>query len=295
MANLKEIRNRIASVHSTRQITSAMKMVSAAKFKKSQSSIVRMRPYANKLYEIFRFVSSSLESTDEANIYTVERDEIQKVLIVLITSSKGLCGAFNQHLYRKVNDLITGDYKYLCDEELVEFFAIGKKGYEFLKKKKYKVANYEPDLLDGLTFEKAEEVIEGLLKKYVNEVYDKIIIVYNEFKNAATQIPTIQDYLPVNLIEEGKGPVKKHDYIFEPSKEFIINELIYKSLKIQFYKALLDSNAAEHGARMTAMHQATDNATKMLNDLKLTYNKARQDTITKEILEITGGAEALGK
>lgn len=294
MANLKEIRNRIASVKSTRQITSAMKMVSAAKFKKAQDAITRLRPYASKLYEIYKFVSSSLESTDVANIYTIER-KVNRVLIVVITSNKGLCGSFNQNVLKKAINMAHDNYGKYLEEDNLDFFTIGKKATDFLRKKGYRVARFDNDLLENLTFDNALPLIDSVLEDFLQCKYDRIELVYNQFKNAASQVLTAEQYLPVVFDDDENEEETRHDYIFEPSKEYIIEELVFKSLKIQFYRALLDSHAAEHGARMTAMHKATDNATTMIGELQLTYNKARQAAITNEILEIVSGAEALGK
>ncbi len=293
MANLKEIRTRIASVASTRQITNAMKMVSAAKLRRAQDAIIQIRPYANKLQEILANVSDSLVG-DVDNPYLQVR-EIEKVLFVLITSNKGLCGAFNSNITKAAINLATEEYGTHLKSGNLHFLSIGRHGGDYLTKKQYTVIGKKPELLTELHFENIKPVGEDLINKYVTGEYDKIIIVYNQFKNAAVQIITAEQFLPIELPEEDQE--KEHhtyqDYIFEPSKHYIVTELIPKSLKIQIYKALLDSNAAEHGARMTAMHQATDNANELLKDLRLHYNKARQASITNEILEIVSGAEAL--
>ncbi|CAM3629040.1 ATP synthase F1 subunit gamma [Flavobacterium saliperosum] len=284
MANLKEIRNRITSVSSTMQITSAMKMVSAAKLKKAQDAITAMRPYAEKLTELIQNLSASLEG-DFAGQYTDQR-EVKKVLLVVVTSNRGLCGAFNANILKQVRNLSETTYA----GKQVGVFAIGKKAHDALVKTNYVVAN-RSDIFDDLTFDNAAHIAESLTHLFVAGEYDKIELVYNQFKNAATQIVVTEQFLPLAPIES--KAVTTSDYIFEPSKEEIVLTLIPKSLKTQLYKAVRDSFAAEHGARMTAMHKATDNATELRNQLKLTYNKARQAAITNEILEIVGGAEAL--
>lgn len=291
MAGLKEIRVRIASVTSTRQITNAMKMVSASKLRKSQDAIVQMRPYAGKMQEILTNVSDAL-SEDEDNVYLRTKDP-EQVLLIVITSNRGLCGAFNSNILRKTLQLIHEDYRDLSRSGNLHLFTIGKRGSDYLTRKNYNVTNVRNDIFDGLSFKSAAAVAEELIDQFVTHTYDKIILVYNQFKNAAVQVLIAEQFLPVELPEKKEGNQIIQDYIFEPSKDFIVRELIPKSLKIKFYKALLDSNASEHGARMTAMHQATDNATELIRDLKLNYNKARQASITKELLEIVSGAEAL--
>jgi F-type H+-transporting ATPase subunit gamma len=283
MANLKEIRNRITSVSSTMQITSAMKMVSAAKLKKAQDAITAMRPYAEKLTEILQSLSASMEG-EIGGEYTTQR-EVKKVLIVAITSNRGLCGAFNTNVIKQV--------KVLADSYVgkkVDVLAIGKKGNDVLGKTCSVIAN-KSEVFDALTFDNVAAISELLTEKFISGDYDKIEIVYNQFKNAATQIVQTEQFLPLAPVVG--AAVASSDYIFEPSKEEIVLTLIPKSLKTQLYKAIRDSFASEHGARMTAMHKATDNATELRNQLKLTYNKARQAAITNEILEIVGGAEAL--
>lgn len=292
MANLKEIRTRIASVKSTRQITSAMKMVSAAKLKKTQDTVIHLRPYAGKLHQILFNINQSIEQEEE-NIYA-RNDEPEKVLIVSITSNKGLCGAFNANVIKRVSALINEEYIKTYDEEHIEIFSIGKKGTETYKSKGYNLLGYNNDILDDISFTKALPLIEDIMHRYVKREFDKVVLVYNRFKNAAVQILSVDSYLPIEIPEN----VQTHenlDFIFEPTKEYIVKELIPKSLKIQFYEAILESLAAEHGARMTAMHKATDNATSLLRELQLKYNKARQAAITNEILEIVAGAEALNK
>ncbi len=284
MANLKEIRNRITSVSSTMQITSAMKMVSAAKLKKAQDAITAMRPYAEKLTELLQNLSATLDG-DVGGEFTTQR-EIKKVLVVAITSNRGLCGAFNSNVIKEVKSR-----SIYYEGKQVDVFAIGKKGNDILTKTHAVVDNQSP-VFDDLTFENVTKIAETLTQKFVSGEYDKIELVYNQFKNAATQIVQTEQFLPLAPIKSDK-PASTGDYIFEPSKEEIVLTLIPKSLKTQLYKGIRDSFASEHGARMTAMHKATDNATDLRDQLKLTYNKARQAAITNEILEIVGGAEAL--
>ena len=284
MANLKEIRNRISSVSSTMQITSAMKMVSAAKLKKAQDAITAMRPYANKLTELLQSLSATLDA-DFGSKFANKR-ELKNVLVVAITSNRGLCGAFNSNIIKESYRLANETYA----NQDVSFVAIGKKANDALSKKYNVIAN-KSEVFDDLTFENIAEVAEILMQKFVDGEFDKIELVYNKFKNAATQIVMTEQFLPIVPIE-GEANVNT-DYIFEPSKAEIVETLIPKSLKTQLYKSVRDSFASEHGARMTAMHKATDNATELRDQLKLTYNKARQAAITNEILEIVGGAEAL--
>ena len=284
MANLKEIRNRITSVSSTMQITSAMKMVSAAKLKKAQDAITAMRPYAEKLTELLQNLSATLDS-DTGGEYTKQR-EIKKVLVIAVTSNRGLCGAFNTNVIKEVKSRA----EFYAGKQ-VEVFAIGKKGNDILKKT-LTISDNQSGIFDDLTFDNAATIAEVLTAKFISGEYDKIELVYNQFKNAATQIIQTEQFLPLAPIVSDKV-ASTGDYIFEPSKEEIVLTLIPKSLKTQLYKAIRDSFASEHGARMTAMHKATDNATELRDQLKLTYNKARQASITNEILEIVGGAEAL--
>jgi F-type H+-transporting ATPase subunit gamma len=294
MANLKEVRNRITSVTSTQQITSAMKMVSAAKLRRAQDAVTQLRPYASKLKEILENLNSSLENS-EAGAYGEERP-VKKVLIVALSSNRGLCGAFNANVIKQVNRLINEDYK----GAEVQILAIGKKVNETFKKGGIKLLNEKinqntNELFDNLVFENVAPVAQFIMNEFLNKSFDKVELVYNQFKNAAVQVLTTEQFLPVKAVENDSEASKKSqiDYIYEPNQQEIIDELIPKSLKTQFYKTLLDSYASEHGARMTAMHKATDNAKAMLKELKLTYNKARQAAITNEILEIVGGAEAL--
>ena len=283
MANLKEIRNRIASVSSTMQITSAMKMVSAAKLKKAQDAITAMRPYSDKLSELLQGFSASMDTSD-GSVFAEQRP-VQKVLIVAITSNRGLCGGFNSNIIKQVNQLVAS----YSDQE-VEVFSVGKKGHDILSKS-LTIAGNQTSLFDDLTYENAAQIAQQLMDIFQEGTYDRIELVYNRFKNAATQIVTTEQFLPV--VPASSSNSEQLDYIFEPSQAYIVNTLIPKSLKTQLYKATRDSYASEHGARMTAMHKATDNATELRDQLKLTYNKARQAAITNEILEIVGGAEAL--
>ena len=285
MANLKEIRNRIVSVSSTMQITSAMKMVSAAKLKKAQDAITSMRPYASKLNNLIQNLSSSLEPDMNSPFVSVR--EKNSILLVAITSNRGLCGAFNSNVIKKTRQLIIEEYS----NKKVSLITIGKKGSEILGKKE-KIISTHDYIFDDLNYKKANEISKEIMDGFIKELYDEVILVYNRFKNAATQIVETETFLPIeeNLDEES---LKSPDYIFEPNQSEIINELLPKALGIKFFKALRDSFASEHGARMTAMHKATDNATELRDQLKLTYNKARQAAITNEILEIVGGAEAL--
>ena len=285
MANLKEIRNRIASVSSTMQITSAMKMVSAAKLKKAQDAITNMRPYANTLTELIQNLSGSLDG-DTQNLYTQVRPK-QSVLIISITSNRGLCGAFNANIIKKTRQLVDKEFK----NQKVSLITIGKKGSEILNKTGKVISSYD-SVFDNLTYNSVSNIAEIVMNHYEKKTFDQVVLVYNRFKNAATQIIEAEPFLPI-VAEKKSENNSKVDYIFEPSKSEIIGELLPKSLKMQLFKALRDSFASEHGARMTAMHKATDNATDLRDQLKLTYNKARQAAITNEILEIVGGAEAL--
>jgi F-type H+-transporting ATPase subunit gamma len=291
MANLKEIRVRIASVTATRQITSAMKMVSAAKLKKAQDLIIQLRPYAQKLNDILKNITSSLDSSDD-NIYGKERP-VRGVLVVLITSNRGLCGGFNANAIKVALNSVHNNYELQLRQGKVKFICIGKKGGDVLRAKKYPVLNSFNDLLDKPSFDKVAPVADEIMQLFVTGQFDKVIIVYNKFKNAAVQQLMEEQFLPVPKAEKEDTQELLTDYIYEPSKEFILKELIPRSLKVEFFKAILDSHASEHGARMTAMHKATDNASDMIKQLTLTYNKARQSAITGEILEIVGGAEAL--
>ena len=282
MANLKEIRNRIASVSSTMQITSAMKMVSAAKLKKAQDAITAMRPYSDKLTELLQNLSATLDA-DSGSKFSEQRD-VKNVLIVAITSNRGLCGAFNSNIIKKATAVASGY------NAKVSIVAIGKKANDALSKNFEVISNQSP-VFEDLTFTNVAAIAEMLMEQFESKAFDKIEVVYNKFKNAATQEIMTEQFLPIVPLDTDSNT--NQDYIFEPSKEEIVETLIPKSLKTQLYKSIRDSFASEHGARMTAMHKATDNATELRDQLKLTYNKARQASITNEILEIVGGAEAL--
>ncbi len=291
MAGLKEIRTRIASVKTTRQVTSAMKMVSAAKLKKAQDAVLRIRPYANKLHQILTSLSASLENADDS-VYTQPHPP-EKVLIILISSNRGLCGGFNTNIAKKAIELVTNQYQQQLKTRKIDFMCIGKQGANYLKHRNYNVVVTNDDLFDDLTFDNVAKVAEEAMAAFRNKDYDRIELVYNQFKNAASQDLISEQFLPVEIEEKKEDEKMVHDFIYEPSEKEIVRELIPRSLKIQFYKALLDSNAAEHGARMTAMHQATDNATTLIGNLTLEYNKARQAAITNELIEIVSGAETL--
>ena len=298
MANLKEVRTRINSVNSTMQITSAMKMVSASKLRKSQSTIVALRPYASKLQEIMQHLSSSLQTSTEGAFAKIHKEnpEDEKILLIPVASNKGLCGVFNVNVLRETLRVLHEDFKVQNEKGNVDILCISKKIEETLKFKKYHIAGNENDLLDNLSYEATLPFAERLMNDFVEEKYDRIIFIYNQFKNAGTQILTKEQFLPIvseEKVEETKNPVEDIEYIFQPSKEEILNSLIPNSLKLQVYKILLDSFTSEHGARMVSMTKATDNATELLKDLNLSYNKARQGAITNEIIEIVGGANAL--
>jgi len=287
MPNLKDIRNRITSVGSTMQITSAMKLVSAAKLKKATDNIVQLRPYADKLRELLQNVSSTLEA--EVGGALTEQREVNKVLLVVLNSNRGLCGGYNSSIIKKVNSLLAGE---LAGKE-VQLLTIGKKANDAYRKTQtiYKNAS---DIWGNINFDEVAEIGEDLIKKFENKDFDQIRIIYNQFQNAAVQIVQDEQFLPV-VIEKSQENANQAelDYIFNPSKEEILIDLIPQTLKTQLFKAILDANASEHGARMTAMHKATDNASELQKGLKIQYNKARQAAITNEILEIVGGAEAL--
>ncbi|MBQ23105.1 MAG: ATP synthase F1 subunit gamma [Flavobacteriales bacterium] len=284
MANLKEIRNRIASVSSTMQITSAMKMVSAAKLKKATDAIHQMRPYSDKLTELIQNLSSSFDSSNE-NPYVKIREK-KKLLLIAVTSNRGLCGGFNSNIIKETDQIVAKN-----QDKQIKILSIGKKGTDIFSKK-YEVTSSHDEVFNNLNYENTSHIADLIMKSFMEEEFDCIEIVYNRFKNAASQIVTTETFLPIvpKLNPETSNSI---DYIYEPSQEKIINELLPKALKTQLLKVLKDSFASEHGARMTAMHKATDNAGELRDQLKLTYNKARQASITNEILEIVGGAEAL--
>ena len=287
MANLKEVKNRIVSIKSTQQITSAMKMVAAAKLRKAQDKITQLRPYSEKL----KNVSAGLDDGGD-NVYSTGR-EVKNVLLVVISSDRGLCGSFNSNIFKKTVSLIKKKYSDVERNGGLYILPIGKRSNEYFTKRQYQVIGDHYQLFQDLTFENVKVAAESSMDAFVKGDYDQIELIYNEFKNVATQILKAEQFLPITSSDEDTVESSNVDYLFEPSQAYVVSEIIPKSLKIQFYKALLESNASEHGARMTAMDQATDNAGELLKELKLTYNRTRQAAITKEILEIVGGAEAL--
>ncbi|MDN4166135.1 ATP synthase F1 subunit gamma [Cytophagales bacterium LB-30] len=290
MASLKEVKGRISSVMSTQQITKAMKMVAAAKLKRATDNIIQMRPYAQKLNAILQNVTAGMEGSVD-NQFAQER-EVSKVLIVLLTSDKGLCGAFNGNVIKATRQLLVGKYAAQHQAGNVTLMPIGRKAADFVRKGGYKTVNEYSDLFTRLNFNAVREAAEFAMAGFAKGDFDRVEIVYNEFKNVATQILKTDQFLPI-MPTVSEVSEASSDYIFEPSKEYIVQELIPTSLKVQFYKSLLESNASEHGARMTAMDKATENAGELLKELRLTYNRTRQAAITKEILEIVAGAEAL--
>ena len=298
MANLKEVRTRIASVDSTMQITSAMKMVSASKLRKSQNAILALRPYASKLSEIMQDLSSSLQNSNEGVYAKIHKEHVEdeKILIIPVASNKGLCGVFNATVIRETVSFIKENYQTQFDKGNVDILCVSKKVYETLKFKKYPLLEPRFEILDNLTYDNTLPFAEQLMNDFVKEKYDRIIFVYNQFKNAGSQILVKEQFLPiVNKEEKKTAATTKSDveYIFQPSKKEILETLVPKSLKLQVFKILLDSFTSEHGARMVSMTKATDNASELLKELNLTYNKARQTAITNEIIEIVGGANAL--
>jgi ATP synthase, F1 gamma subunit len=292
MANFKAIRIRIASVKSTKQITAAMKMVSAAKLRRAQDKIVRLRPYANKLHEILVGLSQSLIDSEIENVYGRISDP-EKVLIVVVTSNRGLCGAFNSNVIKETRRVVSEKYLEQFNKGNVTFLTIGKKGFDYFRKQNLKMLPERNAIFNYLTFENVNLIAEEIMAAFVKGDYDEVDIVYNQFKNAAVQNLKVEQFLPVEAVVTDTGKIAPADYIYEPTKEEIVKELIPKSLKIQFYKAILNSFVAEHGARMTSMHKATDNATQMIKDLALQYNKARQAAITNQILEVVSGSNAM--
>ena len=291
MAGLKEVRTRIASVLSTKQITSAMKMVSASKLRRAQNAIVQLRPYATKLNELLQNLSDSIDNTEEV-IYFKEK-KINKVLLVLVSSNRGMCGAFNSNVIKAANRLISAEYSEVKRKNNLDIICIGKKVSDFYLKRKFNVISTHNEIFDGLTYAKTSEIAETVMSSFVDGKYDKVVIIYNRFKNAAVQIITDEQFLPIKPIVLLETKKKTVEYLIEPDKKELVREIVPKSLKIQFYKCIIDSFASEHGARMTAMHKATDNASELIRDLNLQYNKARQANITDEILEIVSGANAL--
>ncbi|SHM61451.1 F-type H+-transporting ATPase subunit gamma [Cyclobacterium lianum] len=288
MANLKEVKERINSVSSTQQITKAMKMVAAAKLRRAQDKITQMRPYSQKLSAILNNISSGAEGSTDI-VYARERP-VERVLVVAITSDKGLCGAFNSNIVKAsmlaINEKFSG--------KQVTVMPIGKKAFDFFKKKDFPLISDHYQLFEEVSFEPVKKAAEEVMEAFVEGTFDQVVLIYNEFKNVATQLVVQEQFLPIARVEQAEGDAQnRQEYIVEPSREYIIEELVPNSLKIQFYKAILDSNASEHGARMTAMSKATDNAAELLKDLKLVYNRTRQAAITNEILEIVAGANAL--
>ncbi|MEJ2004934.1 MAG: ATP synthase F1 subunit gamma [Cyclobacteriaceae bacterium] len=292
MANLKEVKSRIQSVTSTQQITKAMKMVAAAKLRRAQDNITKLRPYAAKLNALLQNLSS-VESDGENSKYAEQR-EIENVLLIVVTSDKGLCGAFNSNIFKATIRHINENYQSHYDAGKLTVMPIGKKALDYYRRREWKMVDGYWDMFSPVSFEKASEAALFCMQEFENGVYDRVDIIYNEFKNVATQVLQVEQFLPVKPPEVDDENAFEVDYIYQPSREEIVIDLIPKSLKIQVFKAILDSNAAEHGSRMTAMDQATENAGELLKELRLTYNRTRQAAITKEILEIVAGAEALG-
>lgn len=289
MANLKEVRTRIESVNSTKQITSAMKMVAASKLRKSQNAIMSLRPYAEKFSEM---LAMTTVNGQQSTVFAEVRED-GKILIIPLSSNKGLCGVFNANVIRATMNLIKEEYQELYDNDRVDILCIGSKVEETLKFKKFNVVGNHNELLDDLTYDNAAVFAERLMKDFEDKKYDKIVFVYNQFKNAATQILVTEQFLPMSSQQSEVSSQSDTDFIFQPNKEEILGTMIPKSLKLQVYKILLDSFASEQGARMISMTQATDNATELLKELNLTYNKARQSAITNELVEIVSGADAL--
>lgn len=291
MANLKEVRNRIASVQSTQQITKAMKMVSAAKLKRATNAIIQLRPYANKLKDILENLSASLEGQSSPFI---EEREPNKVLIVVVSSNRGLAGAFNMNVIKTANQLIASKYAEQFKNGNVSIVSIGKKTQDFYEKRNYNVIGNNNEVYADLSFENVTKITDSIMEGFVKGKFDRVEVVYNKFKNAAVQLMTTEQLLPLAKSEtETVVKTNNTDYIMEPSQEEIVGQLIPKSIKIQLYKAVLDSHASEHGARMTSMDKATENAGDLLKGLKLAYNQARQAAITTELTEIVSGAAAL--
>ena len=290
MGSLKEIRIMIASVESTQKITGAMKMVSAAKLRRAQNAIISLRPYSNKLNEILQNLSSSAESMADMPLFATR--DIENVVLVVISSNRGLCGSFNSNVVKETRHLIETQYAKQAAAGKLKIICLGKKAKEQLAKN-YDVIQYNEALIDTPAFNEVAQIAQFLMDGFANKTIDKVDIIYNRFINPATQKLVVENYLPVQQLGDGTEKKQLNDYIFEPSKEEILEELIPKIMKLQLYKTLIDSIASEHGARMTAMHKATDNATEILKDLRLKYNNARQSAITNELIEIVSGAEAL--
>ncbi len=293
MANLKEVKSRIQSVTSTQQITKAMKMVAAAKLRRAQDNITQMRPYAQKLTGMLQNLSAQQDENTEGGDYSEIRS-VNRVLLIVVTSDKGLCGAFNSNIFKAANRNIKENYQRQFDKGNIDILPIGKKALDYFTKRDYSVIGDYWDMFSPVDFNKSTAISEFAMEQFQAGEYDKVEIIFNEFKNVATQILRVEQFLPVLPPQDSEGSKFEVDYIFQPSRQEIVEDLIPKSLKVQVFKAILESNAAEHGARMTAMDQATDNAGELLKELKLTYNRTRQAAITTEILEIVAGAEALG-
>jgi F-type H+-transporting ATPase subunit gamma len=295
MAGLKEIRIRITSIKSTQQITSAMKMVSASKLRKAQMAILKLRPYAQKFNQILKNLGSDIDSVEEGK-YSIQR-EANKILIVVINSNRGLCGSFNSNIIKASNNLIETQFPQQFKQNNVSILTLGRKAFEYFNKRKYNIAENNSDIFDHLTYDNAQQIAEKIINLYTNKDFDKVMIVYNKFKNAVTQELTVEQFLPIvfekPVAEANKKEEIAADYIFEPSQKEILGQIIPNYLKMNLYRAILESYASEHGARMTSMHIATDNASEILKQLSLSYNKARQASITNELLEIVSGAEAL--
>lgn len=298
MANLKEIRVRIASVTTTRQITSAMKMVSAAKLKRAQDAVLQLRPYVSRLSGILGNLYQYNDGVEDKLFFQQRGND--RILIVLVTSNRGLCGAFNNNAIKLAISLAQNEYSHALQTKKLQFICVGKKGADYLRSKHYPILAEYPEIVEKPNYTEAAAVAESIIAQYMGGNFDKVVLVYNQFKNAAVQALVSEQFLPLSLPKPRKKEVRPstvvtytNDYILEPSKEAIIAEIVPVYLKSLFYRAILDSVASEHGARMTAMHKATDNATELLRQLTLNYNKARQASITGEILEIVGGAEAL--
>lgn len=292
MSGLKEVRIRIASVNNTKQITSAMKMVSAAKLRRAQGAILKLRPYANKLSKLLSELSGSTDMPEDIAYF--KKRKVQKVLIVVINSNRGLCGAFNSNVIKAAVIRILSEYNELSEKGNLHLLCVGKTASDFFSKRKYTLIGNHDNIYENLTYERTSELATKLMDFYTSGTYDRIEIIYNQFKNAASQILTTEQFLPIEKIEKKVNVTPTNtDYLFEPDREIILKELVPKSLKIQIYKAILDSWASEQGARMSAMQKATDNAEELIKSLKLSYNKARQAAITKEIIEIVSGVNAL--
>jgi F-type H+-transporting ATPase subunit gamma len=290
MASLQEVRTRIASVNSTKQITSAMKMVSASKLRKTQNSIIKLKPYARKMNMILQNLCNA--GNNNVSFFN-EREEVNNVLIVIVSSNRGMCGTFNSAIIKATHNLIDEKFLEHLNAGKLSLMCIGKKNSEYFAKRKYKIDSIHNDLFDNLNYENASSIAKTIMDDFENKKFDKVIVVYNYFKNAAVQVIQTSQFLPFIPDFKKEEAENNHDYILEPEKQIVINELVPRTLKLKFYEYILNSYVSEHGARMTAMHKATDNATELLKDLKLSYNKVRQASITGEILEIVGGADAL--